>query len=141
PTDAVTAPVDPVRATPARFGASVRVSGTESAPVAQHAPRIAARGNRVFVVWHEARAGLDNVFLAVSRDRGETFSAPIRVTDNPPGAVAELHPAVAVRGRRVWVAWQELVSGRDDDAGRIRLARLDARGRKLGPDVRVDDVD
>ncbi len=139
PSGPVTAPVDPVRAAPPRFGPSVRVTGVPVA--AQHAPRIAARGARVFVVWHEANAGLENVYLAISRDRGRTFGAPIRVSDNPPGTVAELNPALAVRGRRLFVVWQEFVVGHDDDSGRIELARLDPRGVKLGPDVRVDGTD
>ena len=67
--------------------------------------------------------------------------APIRVSDNAPGTVAELNPTVAVRGGRVAVVWQEFADGRDDDDGRIKLARFDARGRKLRPDVRVDDAD
>jgi hypothetical protein len=92
-------------------------------------------------VWHEAGTGLENTFLAISRDRGLTFGDPIRVSDHPAGAVAELHPAVVARGNRVYVVWQEFVNGRDDDDGRIRLARLDGRGRKRGPDVRVDDAD
>jgi predicted amidohydrolase len=141
PDDAVTAPVDPVRATPPHFEASVRASGPESTPVAQHAPRIAAVGSRVYVVWDEARAGLENVFVAVSRDHGRTFAAPRRVSDNAPGTVAELNPAIAIRGGRVAVVWQELVTGHDDDHGRIEFARLDARGRKRGTDVRVDDDD
>jgi hypothetical protein len=81
------------------------------------------------------------VWFAVSRDRGETFAPPVRVSDHPAGTVAELHPTVAVRGRRVFIAWQEFAAGRDDDAGRIVLARFDARGTKRAPDVRVDDQD
>jgi len=44
-----------------------------------------------------------------------------------------------VRGRRVLVVWQEFAAGASDDAGRIKLARFDARGSKRGADVRVDD--
>jgi predicted amidohydrolase len=141
PTGPVTAAVDPVRVPPARFGASVLVSGPEPVPVAQHAPRVATRGARVFVVWHEASGGLENVFLAVSRNRGQTFSAPIRVSSNPAGTVAEMHPALAVGRGRIFVVWQEFVSGRNDDHGRIKLAAFDARGRKRLGDVRVDDAD
>ena len=141
PAGATTAPVDPTLAPPPRFSAAVRVSGAEPLPVAQHAPRVAARGGRVYVVWHEARAGLENVFLAVSRNRGRSFAPPIRVSDHPAGAVAELNPAIAVRGGRVFVVWQEFAAGRNDDAGRIALARFDPRGTKRGPDVRVDDHD
>src|SRR5439155_1567999 len=141
PPGATTAPADPPPAPPPRFSAAVRVSGAEPLPVAQHAPRVAARGGRVYVVWHEARAGLENVFLAVSRNRGRSFAPPIRVSDHPAGAVAELNPAIAVRGGRVFVVWQEFAAGRNDDAGRITLARFDPRGTKRGPDVRVDDHD
>jgi len=141
PDGAVTAPVDPVRALPPAFGASVRVSGTESTPVAQRAPRIAARGKRVWVVWHEARAGVENVWLAVSRNGGKTFGAPVRVSDNPEGSVVEMNAAVAVRGKRVVVVWQEFADGRRDDHGRVRLAVFDPRGRKRGADLRVDDAD
>jgi hypothetical protein len=134
--------VDPVRSAPPAFAAAVRASGPEAAPVAQSAPQIAAKGKRVFVVWHEETATtLPQAYLAVSADEGQTFSAPIRVSDNPPGAVAELHPALAVRGRRLAVVWQEFAAGRNDDAGRVKLARFDARGTKLGADVRVDDDD
>ncbi len=47
PAGATTAPVDPTLAPPPRFSAAVRVSGAEPLPVAQHAPRVAARGGRV----------------------------------------------------------------------------------------------
>jgi hypothetical protein len=139
PEGPVTAPVDPVRALPPAFSAAVRVSGAELVPVAQHAPRVAAVDQRVYVVWHEAREGLENVYLAISSDRGASFEVPVRVSDNPAGAVAELHPAVAARGDRVYVVWQEFTSGHDDDAGRIKLAALNGRGRKRFSDVRVDD--
>jgi hypothetical protein len=102
---------------------------------------VAARGARVYVVWHEDDGGLPGVRLAVSRNRGGTFATPVAVSDHPPGAVAEMHPAIAVRGNRVFVVWQEFVDGRDDDRGRIMLARFDARGRKRGAAVRVDDRD
>ncbi|HEV7731076.1 MAG TPA: hypothetical protein VGR62_02895, partial [Candidatus Binatia bacterium] len=135
-------PVDPVREAPPQFSAAVRVNGAENAPTAQHAPRVASKGNRVVVAWHEAAAGaLPNVFLAVSNDGGATFGAPIRVSDNAPGAVAELHPAIAIRGRRVAIVWQEFASGRNDDDGRIQLAWFNVRGSKQGGDVRVDDRD
>src|SRR6185295_18187592 len=130
------------RAAPPRFGSSILVSGAETVPAAQHAPRVAARGSHVFVVWHEAAAGgLENVFLGIGRRRGDAFAAPIRVSDNPAGTVVETHPTVAVRGGTIYVAWQEFAAGRDDTAGRIKLARFNVRGKKRGPDVRVDDAD
>lgn len=141
PDGAATAAVDAVREQPPLFGESVRVSGDEPTPVTQHAPRIATRGKRVFVVWHEARAGVENVYLAVSRNGGRRFGKPVRVSDNAEGTVVEMNPAVAVQGKRVAVVWQELADGRNDDDGRVQLAFFDPRGRKRGADVRVDDSD
>lgn len=142
PDGVATVPVDTVRETPPRFAPSVRVNGPEAVPAAQQSPRVATKGARVAVVWHEEAAGtLPNVYLAVSADGGATFGAPIRVSDNAPGTVAEMYPAIAIRGRKVAVVWQELASGRNDDDGRIQLAWFNVRGAKQGADVRVDDHD
>jgi hypothetical protein len=135
------APVDPVRE-PTRFVRSTRVSGSESTPVAQHAPQLAASGGRVYAVWHEARDGFENVYMAVSRNRGSSFGQPIRVSDNQAGSVVELNASVTTDGNQVLVAWQEYASGRSDDIGRVQLARFDTDGDKVGnSDVRVDDSD
>jgi predicted amidohydrolase len=139
PDDAVTAPGDPVRVPAPVFEPAVRVSGEETTPRAQHAPSIAVWNRRVYVAWHQADGGLENVYLAVSRNRGRSFSPPIRVSGNLPGQVTELNPVVAARGNRVAVAWQEFDVGSDDDAGKIKLAVLTSRGRKVVGDVRVDD--
>lgn len=117
---------------PARFPA------TGEAGEQRHAA-IAAHGSNVYLAWQDSRAGFENIFLAVSRDRGETFSLR-RVSDNPPGSVVELRPDIAVGrdGRDVFVVWQEFCDGRVDDCGRIKLARFDAAGAKIGSDQRVD---
>jgi len=133
-------PIDPTRAAPPAFATNGRVNPPEAIPVAQQAPRLATRGTRVFVVWHEHAAGqLPSVHLAVSRDGGRTFAPPVKVSDQPAGAVAELHPGIAVRGRTLLVVWQTFDDGWDDDTGRIMSARFDVRGRKRGADLPVDD--
>jgi len=118
---------------PARFPSA-------SALGEQRRPRIAAFGGNVYATWQDSRDGFENIYLAVSQDGGQTFAVQ-RVSDNPAGAVVELRPALAVRrdGAQVFVAWQEFCDGRADDCGRIKLARFDAAGQKLGPDLRVDN--
>jgi hypothetical protein len=105
----------------------------------QRHPRVAARDGNVYVVWQDNRAGRDNIYLGISENAGETI-AVVRVSDNPAGAVAELRPALALRsdGTQVLVTWQELCGDSDRACGRIKLARFDATGHKLAPDVRVD---
>ena len=141
PTAPATGPVDLARALPPNFGSAVRASGHEETPVRQHAPRIAARGRHVYVVWHQDEGAGSSIYMAVSHDSAQTFDPPIRVSDNLPGSVTELNPAIAVRGGKVFVVWQEFGSLGNDDAGRIMMARFSGRPRKVGFDVRVDDQD
>lgn len=153
-------PVDRTREPPPAFGPSVLVSGREQYPPGQTkkagaggnakakflprrqgSPQVAAVGSRVYVVWHETRGtSLPNVWLAVSSDDGRSFGAPIQVSANTPGTVEELNPSVAADQEQVVVAWQEFASPRDDNRGRIELARFDSRGRRLQVS-RVDDTD
>lgn len=108
-------------------------------PGGQRQARIAAHDGSVYVAWQDGRAGVENIYLAVSADGGASYATQ-RVSDNPAGATVELRPDVAVSpdGASVYVAWQEFCVGRDDDCGRIKLARFDASGAKQGADVRVD---
>lgn len=139
PDGPTTSAPDPTRVLPPAFRSAVRASGPEVTPVAQHAPRIATRGRHVYVVWHQDDGAGSSVYMAVSNDAGLTFQPPIHVSDNLPGSVTELNPSIAVRGGRVFVAWQEFTALGNDDAGRIMMARFNGRPRKSGLDVRVDD--
>ncbi len=49
----------------------------------------------IYVNWIDARHGDLDVLVAASRDRGRTWSAPVRVNDDPPGA-AQLFTWLAV---------------------------------------------
>jgi hypothetical protein len=140
PTSAVTAPIDLTHETPPHFSDSVRASGTTFTPIARHAPRVAARGRHVFVTWYQDDGPGSAVYLAVSHDGGQTFQPEVRVSDNPSGSTTELNPAIAVRGSRILVTWQEFDALGNDDAGHIVIARFDAKGRKRTTDVRVDDA-
>jgi hypothetical protein len=154
-------PVDRTRARPPAFEPSVLASGREHyppgqvkklvgggstkdkfQPLEQHSPQVAAVGSNVYVVWHQERGGgLSSVWLAASHDGGRSFGGAVRVSANGAGTVNELHPSVAADAGQVVVAWQEFASGRDDNQGRIELARFDPAGHRLGGQVRVDDED
>ena len=136
----VLTPPDLAPRVPTAFGPNVQVNAMEATPATQRRPRAVAGGGKLYVVWDDDRDGYENVYLAMSADGGASFGGDIKVSGNPPGSVVELYPQIAVEPRRevVHVVWQEFVSGRNDDAGRIMLARFDLDGNKLGPDVRVD---
>ncbi len=120
------------------FGANIQVTAGDRS--AHRNPRVAAHAGNVYVVWQDTRYGYANVFLSVSHDGGAHFSVERRISDNLPGAIAELRPVLALGpdGGMLFVSWQEFCTGLDDDCGRIMLARFDADGRKIGSDTRVD---
>lgn len=140
PGDRVLTPPDPGPRVPTSFGTNVRVNAAEGSPVTQRRPHAAAAMGRLFVAWDDDRDGFENVYLARSTDFGATFGGDVKVSDNAPGTVVEMFPQIAIAAERdlVFVTWQEFASGRNDDVGRIMLARFDLAGTKLGPDVRVD---
>ena len=125
---------------PTAFGANVRVNATESTPATQRHPRAAATNGRLYVVWDDDRDGYENVYMAVSTDGGATFGGDVKVSGHPAGSVVESFPQIVIAAAqdRVFVTWQEFATGRNDDVGRVMLARFDLAGTKLGPDVRVD---
>lgn len=130
---------DPGPRVPTAFGSAVRVNGADGVtPSLQKNAGIVARRRRVAVVWQDSCDGLPAIYLATSSDGGGSFAPAIKVSDNAPGSVSELSPDIARSGGSVHIVWQELASGFDDDAGRIKYARFNLRGRKRGADVRVD---
>jgi hypothetical protein len=116
--------------------------------VAGHAnafPWIASQGDDVAVVWGATSNGKADVYLALSRDGGATFSDPARVNDQPGTARlgGELPPRVALTRARdaaappgIVVAW-----GAKDAKTEIRLARSADGGKTFTPSTRVSKAD
>jgi hypothetical protein len=130
-------PVDRTRVPAPNFGRSIDVSRGHGQG---RSPQVAAVGSHVYVVWHETRdGGLPQVWLAVSDNGGRSFKKRVHVSANRPGAVDELHPSVAADQSQLVVSWQEFASARDDNVGRIELARFKPNGRRIGRPLRVDD--
>ncbi len=135
----VIVPPDPGPRVPTVFGTSIQVSAGDGVPH-QYA-RVAAYGGNVYVAWQQGQYGHENIFLAVSHDRGEHFDDVRHISDNAPGTIVEMRPALALdpTGNHLFIAWQEFCSGHDDNSGHIKLAHLDRNGEKLTADAQVDD--
>ncbi|MBI3784052.1 MAG: hypothetical protein HY270_11695 [Deltaproteobacteria bacterium] len=118
------------------FSAAVRV---DNSPSGARWARVAADADRVYIVWQDDRFGMENIMLAVSLDGGKQFRE-LRVSDNVSGSVNEIRPALAFHEPtgNLFVVWQEMCAGTDDNCGKIKLARFDRLGEKIGTDVRVD---
>lgn len=69
------------------------------------APSVAALDDgTVFVAWHAKTGGARRVFVRVSIDHGESFSAPVEVPA-PEGTAA--YPEIVAGGGRAYLAWQQ----------------------------------
>jgi hypothetical protein len=95
-------------------------------------PWVAAAGSFVAVTWGAAANGKGDIFLAVSRDGGITFSAPVRVNSVEGDAriSGEIAPRVALMARSglpdplITVTWNA-----KDGTTQIRTARSRDGGR------------
>ena len=99
-------------------------------------PSLAASGQLVVAAWGAAGPSATDVFVAVSRDAGRTFAAPVRVSDSRTNAAlsGEQPPQVTVTARvgreaSIAVLWTakgtattRLVVARSDDGGRVFTA-------------------
>lgn len=100
---------------------------------------IAARGDTVYIVWEDIRAGDGGprIYFAKSVDGARSFLSNVRVDDNFVPFTGCHHPSMAVdQNGAIYVVW--------DDSRRfdldIRFAKSTNGGQTFTPSVRVDDV-
>ncbi|MEO5657740.1 MAG: hypothetical protein ABIR88_08855 [Nitrospiria bacterium] len=88
---------------------SVRATAVTASTFSGGQRSVAVHGLTVYTVWTDRSGGDDDVYLAVSCDRGLTFGSPILVNDA--GPAPQTAPTVAVDGAgRAVIAW---IDGRD----------------------------
>jgi hypothetical protein len=81
-------------------------------------PTVAATGSHVYVAWSDTTHSpepccLEEEYFARSTDGGLTFGVPVRLTVDPPGALANSWaPSLAADGADVWIVWFDQRSGR-----------------------------
>lgn len=104
-------------------------------------PAVAARGERAWVAWYTAAGDVPRVRMAVSKDAGDTFAAPVEADAGP---AVQGRVAVAASDDAVWLAWisedpqgQSLQLARyapdlSREIARSTVAKLQGRGRAAG---------
>ena len=84
--------------------------------------------------WEVSRTGNADIYFAGSLDGGKTFSANVRLNDDP-GTAAQAFPSLSVNAQGVVAAaWEDFRNGNGD----IYMARSAADGM-FGPNRRVND--
>jgi hypothetical protein len=100
------------------------------------AVRLAAHGDSVFVVWHDDRAGPNDIRFNRSLDGGRSWMAlDQRIDTDGLGAANSREPDLALDGTRVFVVWRDL---RDGSWGIHFNRSLDRGATWLANDVRID---
>ncbi|MBI3609344.1 MAG: exo-alpha-sialidase [Nitrospirae bacterium] len=85
--------------------------------------------------WEAARTGNADIYFARSTDGGATFSANLRLNDDP-GTAAQAFPSATANAQGVVaVAWEDFRNGDAD----IYLAKSPDGGKTFGPNRRVND--
>ena len=100
-------------------------------------PRVAASGNRVYVVWRDNRSGALDVYMRRSTNGGSTFQPEQRVdVGDAAGSSVSTSPDVAAEGDNVYFVW---VDDRDGGSLDIWMNRsIDAGATLLGAAVKLD---
>lgn len=71
-------------------------------------PKVAATGDRVYVVWEDERNGNEDVYFNRSLDQGITWRpTDTRINTSAAGERRSMGPQVAASGSRVYVVWFE----------------------------------
>ena len=90
-------------------------------------------GGEVLVIWRHIYPGpIHDMTVAVSRDNGQTFTAPRRIAEDnwKIDGCPDSGPAVARSGKRIYVAW--LTEARPEISG-VRLSWTDDAGATWAP--------
>ena len=101
------------------------------------AQRLVRSGERMLLVWQDARTGKDRIYSVSSSDGGVTWTAPTRVDRIPTNLQVFADSPAVVLGAdgEAFVTWYDGRNGRDD----VFVARSSDGGRTWGAeDVRLD---
>jgi hypothetical protein len=105
----------------------------------QSAPRLASRGNDVYLVWHDERDGTEgDVYFARSTNGGQSFGLNRQVNENVVSVAG--NPAIATgAGSRLHVTWATsrtlIYANRSTDAGQSWEGSVLVGGADLGATI------
>lgn len=83
------------------FAASINVSNTPGQSVRA---QLSAVLSNVYIVWEDDTPGNDDIYFSRSIDNGNTFQAPINLSNN---SMASWLPHIAASGQYVHIVWQQ----------------------------------
>ena len=123
---------------PGLFGTGAIPAGFQSTL----GPRVAASGSDIYIAWSGTYEGYPRIYLIHSANAGQTFTAPVAVSD--PRIAASL-PSLAASSALVAVAWSDqrskLVGGVASTYAEVYARTSRDRGTTFAPTVAVSVPD
>lgn len=117
------------------WSAPVRLDTSPPGTADSNTVEICCSGDRVYVVWADARDGADDIYFNASEDGGATWMVnDVRLDTDAAGQARSRTPKLCCDGLAVRVAW---VDERDDPGDIYATASTDG-GNTWGANVRVD---
>lgn len=118
------------------FEEPVRIGDLGENPSVQASPRVAARNDSVFIVWHDSRnEDLLDIYGNYSNDSGANFGKNVKVSDGKAGTRQAMPDAGILPDGRPCAVWHD-----DRDGGlAVRFARSDDFGLTFLPSVNVSE--
>lgn len=95
-------------------------------------PQMIMSGNNIYITWENDGSGNFDIFVAKSTDSGNTFSAPVNVSNNPKSSGA---PQIIASGNDVYVIWMDNDPGNYD----IFVAKSTDNASTFGTPVNVSN--
>ena len=96
-------------------------------------PQMAVSGNNVYVTWENNDVGNFEVYVAKSTNNGNTFTAPVNLSNNPTPSGA---PQIVASGNNIYVVWMDKSTGNYD----IFVAKSNNAGVTFGAPVNVSNT-
>ncbi len=117
------------------FSPNLRIND-DSGTAGQFNPSLAVDENgAVHIAWHDLRNEEADIYYAMSRDGGVTFSRNVRVNDDREEAF-QFHPSLGINGQGdIGIAWDDYRNGHAD----IYFAKKKDKGSSFGENIRVND--
>jgi len=83
----------------------LKITGTDAEA---YNPAVAASGHFISIAWHDRRFGNEEIFYKRSTNKGNTWSADIRITET---SGISWYPSICVSGSAVHLAWYDNTDG------------------------------
>lgn len=117
------------------FSPNLRVND-DTGTAGQFNPSLAVdEQGAVHIAWHDLRNEEADIYYAMSRDGGVTFSRNVRVNDDR-GEAFQFHPSLGINGQGdIGIAWEDYRNGHAD----IFFAKKPIQASSFSKNIRVND--